>query len=209
MIEPLDDLSGQVTASHPELLEDLATAFRDSKFDLRFLLKALLLTRTYQLASALPKGQSEADDPRLFSRMQSRLLNGEQLYDSLRLATGLPERPEARTAFLAQFGRPERPSEAQRSILQALQLMNGKLVEEATNLKECRTLTAVAAAPYLDDGGRVDELFLMTLSRFPTTKERGRFTAYVKSVGPQKDSRRALADLFWALLNSNEFDTNH
>ena len=34
-------------------------------------------------------------------------------------------------------------------------------------------------------------------------------TAYVESGGPEKDPKQALADLFWALLNSTEFAVNH
>ena len=32
---------------------------------------------------------------------------------------------------------------------------------------------------------------------------------YVQSGGPKKDPKRALADVFWALLNSGEFLLNH
>jgi hypothetical protein len=36
-----------------------------------------------------------------------------------------------------------------------------------------------------------------------------RLTAYVASGGPVKDHKAALADVFWALLNSSEFLFNH
>ena len=53
---------------------------------------------------------------------------------------------------------------------------------------------------------QVGELFLVTLSRPPTPAEAKRLTAHVEA-GP--DRRRALADVFWALLNSTEFAVNH
>lgn len=209
LIEPVDDLSGQVKASHPELLDELAQAFTDGGFDLKFLLRVITLSRTYQLTSALPEGQENPDDLRLFSRMTPRLLAAEQLYDSLLVATGLPDRPSHRAEFISRFGRPHHPAESQRSILQALQLMNGKFIADATDLTQTAMLSAIADAPFLDTAGRVDALFLTTLSRLPNSRERERFVAYVEGGGPRKDQRRALADVFWALLNSNEFGTNH
>jgi hypothetical protein len=52
-------------------------------------------------------------------------------------------------------------------------------------------------------------LFLATLSRFPTEQERRRIAAHFASDSAGGDRRRALAELFWALLNSNEFGTIH
>jgi hypothetical protein len=55
----------------------------------------------------------------------------------------------------------------------------------------------------------VAQLFVVVLSRKPTAAEAKRFTAYVESGGPAKDQKAALADVFWALLNSTEFAVNH
>ena len=84
-----------------------------------------------------------------------------------------------RAEFLEKFARQdERPTEAQTSILQALALMNGRLVAGATRLEEGATLSAVAEAPFLDPPGRVETLFLATLSRRPTPEESARLVAY-------------------------------
>jgi Protein of unknown function (DUF1553) len=79
--EPLDDLSGENPASHPELLDELARAFVDSEFDLKYLSRALTMSRAYQLAAITPGDPP----PRLFARSLVRGLTGEQLYDSLRV----------------------------------------------------------------------------------------------------------------------------
>jgi hypothetical protein len=71
------------------------------------------------------------------------------------------------------------------------------------------TLAGVADAPFLDTAGRVETLFLATLSRPPRPQETERFVKYVEGGGPQKDRKKALADVFWALLNSSEFILNH
>ena len=50
------------------------------------------------------------------------------------------------------------------------------------------------------------ELFLATLSRFPSAKEK---TAALRHVADNKDRRAAFVDIFWALLNTREFILNH
>jgi len=55
----------------------------------------------------------------------------------------------------------------------------------------------------------VEELYLATLSRKPTPEESAKLVAYVNKGGPSGDRDRALADVFWVLLNSSEFLLNH
>src|SRR5262249_21152433 len=111
-------------------------------------------------------------------------------------------------------------SEVQTSIPQALTLMNGGLVASATTLERSETLAAVADAPFLDTRGRIEALYLATLSREPTPKELARLVKFVDAGGDHADEpatdrekekryNQALADVFWALLNSGEFYLNH
>src|SRR5262249_30190505 len=150
----LDDLTDGNPPSHPKLLDDLAAAFADSGYDLKYLLRVLARTRAYQLTSATRASDPTPPDPRLFARFAVRAMTGDQLYDSLVLAAGcaagraggdVPPRAE----FLARFGRTDRPTEAARTILQSLLLANGDLVSAATDPARGRTLIAVADAPFL------------------------------------------------------------
>jgi hypothetical protein len=227
LVDPVDDMGADNPPSHPELLDALARAFVAHGFDRKFLLRAIVMSRPYQLTSALtepdagPSPGTGADDPRLFARMRVRGLTAEQLYDSVSQATGLtPEeqRPEQffnvsgspRGQFLEKFARhDEKPAEAQTSILQALALMNGPLVVGATRSETGATLIAIAEAPFLDTAGRVETLFLATLSRRPKPAESARLVAYVDSRTQSGDRWKALSDVFWALLNSPEFVLNH
>jgi hypothetical protein len=212
LVEPLDDLSGDGGAEgyHADLLKELADAFAASGFDLEYLTRALVLTKAYQLSATA----AAKSDPRLFARMPIRGLTGEQLYDSLRTAAGLPpERAdtdrglglEARKRFAARF-HVERPVSAERSITQALSLMNGRLTTDLTDPAKNPTLGGVVDAPFLDTTGKVETLFLATLGRRPTAKETKTMVGYVEG-GAGSD--RALGDVFWALVNSTEFNTNH
>jgi hypothetical protein len=219
LYEPLDDLSGEsgTPGPHAELLNELAAAFTASGYDLQFLTRALTRTKTYQLSSILPEGVTA--DPRLYSRAAVRGLTGEQLYDSLRTAAGLPpERDDTtgglgrgngtgRRAFAARF-RIDRAVSAERSIVQALSMMNSRMTLDLTDASKNPTLAATDA-PFLDTKGKVETLFLAAVGRKPTAKELTPLVQYVDDGGTEGDGRKALADVFWALVNSTEFNTNH
>jgi hypothetical protein len=224
LVDPVDDMAGDHAASHPELLDELARDLAAHQFDLKYLIRAITASRAYQLTSrGTQPGQA---DPRLFARMAVKGLSAEQLFDSLAQATGYqdgaPTNPYAafqfggnspRTEFLTKFAQAgDKAQEAQTSILQSLALMNGKFVADATSVERSETFAAVADAPFLDTRGRIEALYLATLSRFPTPKETSRLVLYVEGGGPEgetKSQEKALADVFWALLNSGEFILNH
>ena len=113
----------------------------------------------------------------------------------------------ARGRFLELFAnRDEKPTEAQTSILQALTLMNGPIVAGATSLETGDTLAAVAEAPFLDTAGRVEALYLAALTRRPRPDEVGRsWSATSRRPARPSGRSKALADVFWALLNGPEF----
>jgi hypothetical protein len=215
LMEPLDEMAGtEAQASHPALLDELAGAFAERNYDVRWLIRALTATKAYQLSSR--KSHPSQDDPRQFARAALRGLTPEQLFDSVAMATGFQESSRgnpyfggnsARGEFLTKFANEaDRPTERQTSILQALTLMNGRVMSSATNVKNSETLSAVADAPFLATAGKLEVLYLSALSRKPTAKELGRMTAYVEKA---EQPAEALADVFWVLLNSGEFMLNH
>lgn len=216
LIEPLDDLSGEVEATVPALLDDLEKAFVESGFDLEYVTRAIVLSEAYQLSSVAPKGEKATDRPKLFSRAAVRGLTGEQLYDSLRIASGHTLlRPDLdpravlneRNQFAARFS-VERTGTAQRAILQSLALMNGPVTTTLTDPKKAPALVAVADAPFLDTAGKVDALFMAAYGRKATAEESADLVKYVERGGTGERPQR-LANIFWALLNSAEFNTNH
>jgi uncharacterized protein DUF1553/uncharacterized protein DUF1549 len=216
LVDPVDDLSDQNAPSHPALLDELAREFAAHNYDMKFLIRTLTATQAYQSSSLV---EDANQDPRLFARMPIKALSPEQLFDSLAQATGdyQPFSSQAmfafgnrREAFLATFaGNHESRIERPLTILQALAMMNGSFVTEATNLERSQTLAAVAEYPFSNQAERIETLFLAALSRKPRPDELERFVAYVDSGGAAHDQPRALADVFWALLNSSEFICNH
>ncbi len=217
LIEPFDDMSEAGAESQTELLDEVASRFRDHRYDLKFLIRAVLASRPYGLTSAV--GRSEPAPADLFAAMPVRTLSPDQLFDSLAQATGFREGSNAmafndnssRGQFLELFAnRDEKATEGQTTILQALALMNGPLISRVTSPLTGDVLAAVTEVPYLDTPGRIETLFLAALSRRPRRDEQEMFTNYVEKRGAtDADRAEALADVFWALLNSPEFRFNH
>ena len=100
--KPVDDIGPHNTPSHPELLDELGLAFRNAKFDLKQLMRWIVLSEPYSLSSRMTK-RNEADDPTLgarpmFSHFYLRQMEAEQLYESLLVATAADETVEGRAA---------------------------------------------------------------------------------------------------------------
>lgn len=225
LIDPLDEPGEQNPPSHPELLEELAKSFAASGYDLKFLIRAIVNSEAYQRSSADPNASATTE--RTFARMRVRGLTPEQLFDSLVAATYFDQdvpgnqRPFAgpntpRGEFLAKFSTTERLSDVQTSILQALTLMNGQFIQERTNpdlvltRPGASTLGSILDAPFLKTAEqKIEALYLAAVSRKPKPQELARLGEYVRKGGPTGDSKKALADIFWALLNSSEFGFNH
>jgi Protein of unknown function (DUF1549)/Protein of unknown function (DUF1553) len=222
IIDPVDNSHDENPPSHPELLDELAKAFAASKFDLNYLITALCLTEAYQRTST--RTHVSQDDPRVFGRMGVKALTGEQFFDSLALATAFREQQPAakagkggkgakggaapRAQFLALFAQRGPTSEPETSVQQALTLMNGKFLTDATSLRSSPMLTAVMETPMLDTKQRVEILYLATLSRPPSARELKIAVNHVASTESAREHER-LGDVFWALLNSAEFRLNH
>jgi hypothetical protein len=209
----------EIAANHAELLGELARQFTLHHHDLKYLIRALVASRAYQLTSE--GTHSSQEQPRVFGRMAVRAMTPEQLFDSLAEATEYrdPYSPDQRlflvgvssprADFLAKFPPQDNRIEARTSIQQALFLMNGKFMADATSLERNRTLTTVAEAASTSTVRRIETLYLVALCRKPRADEAARLLKYVDSGGPSGDPKKALADIFWALLNSGEFMMNH
>jgi len=215
LIDPVDEPGDDNQPAVPALLDELTRAFIDNNYDQQFLMKAIVQSKAYQLTSR--QTHPSQADPRLFARMAVKGLSGEQLFDSLSLATGFVDSTPreqrvfggTRRDFVAKFSTTEKITEKQTSILQALTMMNGRFVTEQTALTRSVFLDGIVQSPFWTTREKVDMLFLATLSRPPAAAEAERFASYVDRGGADNDKKKALADVFWALLNSSEFSLNH
>lgn len=134
IVEPVDDFRSSNPPTHPELLDWLAAHFAAHGFDRKCLIRQIMRSRLYQLASTAPSpGSASADalagqadvipGDRYFAHAVPRLLGAEQLLDAIGQATGVPEKfagfprglraaelpdGEYQNRFLTAFGRPAR-----------------------------------------------------------------------------------------------------
>jgi hypothetical protein len=219
LIDPLDEENDDNPPSHPELLDELAREFAAHQFDLKFLIRAIVSSRAYQRTSSAAR--LEPREARLYTRMAVRGMSPEQLFDSVATAIDYKDQPMAnnrfnqfgqlqtpRGQFLNRFENQEKRSETETSILQALFMMNGQFMAQATSLKQNKTLEYIATST-LDPAKRIEQLYLITLSRKPKPHESARLVKYVTGGGKSGDPKKAFEDVLWVLLNSAEFMLNH
>jgi hypothetical protein len=216
LVDPIDDFQDQNAPSHPELLDALAKAFVESGYDAKFILRAIVLSETFQRSSA--RTDPSQKDARLYARFPVQGLTPEQLFDSFSVVLGMglegpggqylqnPGSP--RRQFLETFALSGRKTENPTTIIQALTLMNGGLVGGATTVESGRTLAAIVELPGLTPAERVEAIYLTVLSRLPKPDELKRSVAHVEAAGADEIKKR-YADVLWALLNGVEFRTNH
>ncbi len=221
--KPIDDIGAHNVPSHPELLDSLGSAFRSSGFDIKKLMRWIVLAEPYSLSSRITS-RNEDDDPALgarpmFSRFYLRQMQAEELYESLLVATAADitlskdQRDDMKELWLRQFSTAFGTDENDEattfngSIPQALTLMNGDLVGRATGNQKGSMLYRVATDPQLDNAEKIRYLYQAALSRLPTRQELNISNELL--VARNGDVGAALQDIWWALLNTNEFILNH
>jgi hypothetical protein len=220
--KPVDDLGDHNPPSHPELLDGLAAEFRENSFDFKELIRWIVLSKPYALSSkAEPANRS--DDPALgdrpkFTRFYLRQMQAEQLYESLLTATEADQARAGEDAakrkdqwlsqFIIAFGTDEgdEATTFNGSIPQVLMMFNGDLIKQATSVGQGGFLDKVARSG-MSPAQKIDALYLAALSRPPSGKERQVATALLGA--RRGDVAGALQDVWWAVLNSNEFIINH
>ncbi len=220
--KPIDDLGPHNAASHPELLDYLGKQFRESSYDMKILIRWIVLSKPYQLSSRITK-ENEKDDPLMgespkFTHYYSRQMGPEELYQSMVAATqadrrGTLEQQQRRRddwlkQFVVAFGTDDggETSTFNGSIPQSLMMFNGDLIKEATSIESGSWLDQIAknsAKPQ----EKVNYLFIAGLGRKASNDET---TAAAQLLTARKGNQaQMLQDMWWAILNSNEFIIKH
>jgi hypothetical protein len=159
LIDPIDGLGlDDNPPSHPELLNEMTRQFIAHGYDMKYLIRAITGSQTYQRTSR--QTHVSQNNPRLFARALVRGPSAEQLYSSTLTALGyegsltsgkgpvqrsLFSDDSPRAKFFARFDDPHaEPADVHLSIQQALFLMNSRFTEEVTDPKKSRVLAVVA-----------------------------------------------------------------
>jgi hypothetical protein len=91
--------------SHPELLDYLATQFTTDGWSVKRLIRGIVLSRVYQLGSAIDARAVEADpDNVLLWRASPRRLDAESIRDAMLAASGQLDLAPMRASVVAQVG---------------------------------------------------------------------------------------------------------
>ncbi|HSY50903.1 MAG TPA: DUF1549 domain-containing protein [Thermoanaerobaculia bacterium] len=227
-LDPNNLPAGQtIQPNHPNLLTLLANDFTTSHYDLRALLRTMATSNAYQLStqySASAWNESWTPD---YARHIPRRLMAEEMLDAITKATNvpvtypitgggtttlamkLPDTLDVRNnvygRFLDEFGRGNRDDQARSndsSIAQALSMMNdNNVVVSRIHRTVANSTVAQALAASTDPNAITDQIYLATLSRYPTAAEKQQAVAYLKSGTLAQKTE----DLQWVLLNSLEF----
>ena len=220
-VQAVDDFGAHNPPNNPELLELLAGEFKASGYDVKGLIRMVCASQAYNLTSMTSPG-NEKDDI-LFSHMRLKPMTPEQLFDSLLVATGAHKAGGAgdvdkrRQDWLGQFlfafatDEGEESTSFQGTIPQALMMMNGPLIENAVSGKSGSFLSDLlveAQKQHKQPIGQfiVRRLYLSALSRTPSGREMAKAAEFFNT---NPDSIPVMEDIFWSLLNSNEFILNH
>lgn len=225
----VDDMGSHSPPTHPALLDRLSEEFVQSGYDVKQLLRWVCNSESYQLTSRFSEGNAkdnpEAGEIPLFSRMYVKPMSPEQLYDSLVVATQgqlaggptLDQNDKTRDQWLRQFvvsfetEENDETSTLDGSITQSLLMMNGDLVRKATDMQSGTWLHDLLVSRKTE-AERIQLLFQSALSRPATPKELAMVRKLLKSTANHVKNatpENAYQDIYWALLNSNEFILNH
>ncbi len=224
--KPIDDLGPHNQPSHPDLMDYLASEFKNNSYDLKELITWISLTDAYSLESKA-NASNAADDPQLgetpkFTHFYLRQMRAEELYESLLVATqaaqarGNYEQQEREknqwlSQFVSQFGTDEgdETTSFNGTIPQVLMMFNGGMIKKATDTKNGSFLSKVATSNLSRDR-KLEYLFAAAFSRKPTRDEKTEITNAQLVDGVYKGNElNWLADVWWSMINSNEFIFNH
>ena len=219
LVHPLDQLHSGNPASHPELLDWLSRDLITHQFDLRRLVRGIVLSQAYARSSEW-SGSTEPPAADLFAVALVRPLSPRQYSMSLRLASSNPDsyKPEVggdewqkrrdeleRNAegFANQF---EWPGEYfQVGVDEALLFSNSpQFFDDYVRDSQDRLVGAIRQQP--DKTAQITTAYWAALTRAPSAEEIAACNQYLEK---RTEPVAGLRQMVWALLTSPELRFNH
>lgn len=219
VVHPVDDMRATTPPSVPGLLDAMAQDFVAHNFDMKYMIRTILNSRTYQTSSDV--NTTNVLDDKFFSHFLPRPMLGQVLLDSLDQATGNSDRfgefpPETKAVqltlpvgnyFLDTFGRAHREflaelePKVEPTLVQTLHILNSPFIDNKVKAKG-GTVESLLQDKATTDEQIINTLYLKTFCRLPNAKEKAAATAYFASA---KNRAEAAQDLMWALISAREF----
>jgi Protein of unknown function (DUF1549)/Protein of unknown function (DUF1553) len=219
LVTPLDQMHAENPPSHPELLDWLATDLAEHGYDLRRLIRGLVLSRAYARSSRWEG--VEPPNPALFAVARPRPLTPLQLATSLRVAT-TDSATLAASRDTAEFEKKIEALETsargfaasldtsgddpQIGVSESLLFSNGERFQKEF-LADGGDRLLGRLAKIADRGELVETTVRSVLSRPATAEEKQLLGEYLA----RREDRKAEAcrQVVWALLTGAEFRFNH
>jgi hypothetical protein len=219
LVMPVDQMHPENSPSHPELLQWLARELISHHFDLRPLVRGMVLSRSYARSSRWEEGERPHESH--FAVAAVRALTPHQYATSMRVATANPDQfpsdvksesfdqqilslENAARGWVDIFEHPR--EDFQVSVIEALVLTNSERV--MNELLPDTADTLVGKLKQFENNQELVELATWSvLSRLPDETETKMLATYL---GARADRRtEAIQQLVWALLASGENRVNH
>ena len=226
LVEPVDDFRATNPATHPELLDRLASDFVAHRFDLRHTLKTIAMSTAYARSSKATPSNASATD--YFAYAIKKPLEPAVLADAITDVTGVPDRygkepigtralqlPDASidSDALDILGRCAREVSCEGApaptgpLARKLHFFNGDLLNARITNRESRLQKLIEEGATATD--IVREHYRVAFSRRPTAEETAFWQERIADATSDADRRELLEDFVWALLLTREFQTNH
>jgi hypothetical protein len=190
-LEPVDDFRESNPAVMPDLLKKLSDDFVAHDYDLKHLIKTITATQVYQLSS----GQAKTNPGNtLWARYRLKPMGPEQLMDSLVTATNLgpvlermfggnldalKTQLQRQFTFLFDTDEEQEQKDFEGTIPQALLMLNGNITNRGASPIPGAALAEIMSMTGGDEG-KIEALYLRTLSRKPTAGELARWTRFIQ-----------------------------
>jgi mono/diheme cytochrome c family protein len=202
IVDPVDEINSKHPPSHPELLDWLAADFAAHHYDVRRLIRSIVLSHGYQLAAWSGPNVPPAD---AFAAAAEKPLTAEAIARSARIASGRsPDDDGLRRALVDRF--PDvLPRVPRSTIQQAMFLANGDAIAELFKPAPETAASRIAALP--TPAERVREVFRLALLRDPDADELSHGVEFLKAYADKP--AETIGQLLWALVAGPEFLTNH
>jgi hypothetical protein len=218
IVHPVDDFNSDNEPSHPELLSTIESEFVARRFDLKWLIREIVNSETYQVTDV---GAVTDEMPRYYERARIRPLSAEELTASLHVATGLGldsarnSRPS--NHMVKYLGEPtDGRGRFQGSLTERLFVHNGDLFRNLCHPRDDNLSQRLLTSAEKWEA-KVERMFLSVLSRKPTAEERARFVDFLTSLrkpcypvdgDDAKLASQRMEEAMWVLVSCSEFRFN-
>lgn len=224
LVEPVDAIP--LEGPFPPGLEELVDDFTTHNFDIQRLIRVIVASKPFQLDSRWANSTEEVDllehSEQSWASFPITQLRPEQMAACIHQACRL-KTIDASSSIISQlelFGSvndftkaygdrgEDEFIEQSVTIPQRLLMMNGGFLAERIDNNPIMNASTRIASLARDDITAIENAFLSTLNRIPTSEEREHFLTRIR--GKRRDERsREMGNIYWALLNSSEFQWNH